>query len=52
MYFLQCFYLFVYFQEKTKFVNEIEKHKESLKKLSDEVEKIKIVIGNLPEVRI
>ncbi|QCD96134.1 nucleoprotein TPR [Vigna unguiculata] len=36
-------------QEKTKFVNEIEKHKESLKKLSDEVEKIKIVIGNLPE---
>ncbi|XP_068499326.1 nuclear-pore anchor isoform X2 [Phaseolus vulgaris] len=36
-------------QEKTKFVNQIEKHKESLKKLSDEVEKLKIVIGNLPE---
>ncbi|CAJ1958251.1 unnamed protein product [Sphenostylis stenocarpa] len=36
-------------QEKIKFVNEIEKHKESLKKLSDEVEKLKIVIGNLPE---
>ncbi|XP_047158317.1 nuclear-pore anchor [Vigna umbellata] len=36
-------------QEKTKFVNEIEKHKESLKKLSDEVEKLKIVIGNIPE---
>ncbi|WVZ01618.1 hypothetical protein V8G54_027687 [Vigna mungo] len=36
-------------QEKTKFVNEIEKHKESLKKLSDEVEKLKVVIGNLPE---
>ncbi|XP_027342867.1 nuclear-pore anchor isoform X2 [Abrus precatorius] len=36
-------------QEKTKFINELEKHKEALKRLSDEVEKLKIVIGNLPE---
>lgn len=31
---------------------EIERYKESLKRLSDEVEKLKIVIGNLPEVMI
>ncbi|KAK7323970.1 hypothetical protein VNO77_27474 [Canavalia gladiata] len=36
-------------QEKTKFINELERHKEVLKRLSDEVEKLKIVIGNLPE---
>ncbi|KAL5159973.1 Nuclear-pore anchor [Glycine soja] len=36
-------------QEKIKLINEIERYKESLKRLSDEVEKLKIVIGNLPE---
>ncbi|KAL2972302.1 hypothetical protein AAZX31_15G247500 [Glycine max] len=36
-------------QEKIKSINEIERYKESLKRLSDEVEKLKIVIGNLPE---
>ncbi|TKY49466.1 Nuclear-pore anchor [Spatholobus suberectus] len=36
-------------QEKTKFINEIERYKEARKRLSDEVEKLKIVIGNLPE---
>ncbi|KAL5175940.1 Nuclear-pore anchor [Glycine soja] len=36
-------------QEKIKLIIEIERYKESLKRLSDEVEKLKIVIGNLPE---
>ncbi|KAL2330957.1 hypothetical protein Fmac_018538 [Flemingia macrophylla] len=36
-------------QEKTKFINEIEGHKKSLKRLSDEVEKHRVVVGNLPE---
>ncbi|CAL0335128.1 unnamed protein product [Lupinus luteus] len=36
-------------QEKAKFVNDLEKHKEALKRLSDEVEKLKIDLSNLPE---
>ncbi|XP_057457960.1 nuclear-pore anchor-like isoform X2 [Lotus japonicus] len=36
-------------QEKKQFINELERHKEALKRLSDEVEKLKIVVGNLPE---
>ncbi|OIW05349.1 hypothetical protein TanjilG_28814 [Lupinus angustifolius] len=36
-------------QEKTKFVNDLERHKEALKRLSDEVEKLKIDLSNLPE---
>ncbi|XP_019443676.1 PREDICTED: nuclear-pore anchor-like isoform X1 [Lupinus angustifolius] len=36
-------------QEKTKFINELERHKESLKQLSNEVEKLKIDLSNLPE---
>ncbi|KAI4323302.1 hypothetical protein L6164_022918 [Bauhinia variegata] len=36
-------------QEKTKFMHELEKHKEALKRLSDEVERLKLAIGNLPE---
>nr|XP_025610800.1 nuclear-pore anchor-like isoform X1 [Arachis hypogaea] len=35
-------------QEKAKFINELERHKEALKRLSGEVEKVKDV-GNLPE---
>ncbi|MED6204378.1 hypothetical protein PIB30_008504 [Stylosanthes scabra] len=35
-------------QEKSKFINELERHKEALKRLSEEVEKIKDV-GSLPE---
>ncbi|KAL4293697.1 hypothetical protein S83_062924 [Arachis hypogaea] len=35
-------------QEKAKFINELERHKEALKRLSEEVEKVKDV-GNLPE---
>ncbi|KAK2421940.1 nuclear-pore anchor [Trifolium repens] len=35
--------------EKKQFVNELERHKEALKRLSDEVEKLKIIIGNIPE---
>ncbi|KAE9584981.1 putative nucleoprotein TPR/MLP1 [Lupinus albus] len=36
-------------QEKTKFINELERHKEALKQLSNEVEKLKIDLSNLPE---
>ncbi|KAJ1400489.1 Nucleoprotein TPR/MLP1 [Sesbania bispinosa] len=36
-------------QEKKHFINELEKHKEALKRLSDEVEKLKNAVGNLPE---
>ncbi|RYR53574.1 hypothetical protein Ahy_A06g028755 [Arachis hypogaea] len=35
-------------QEKAKFINELERHKEALKRLSEEVEKVKDV-GSLPE---
>ncbi|WJX72066.1 hypothetical protein P8452_55984 [Trifolium repens] len=35
--------------EKKQFVNELERHKEALKRLSDEVEKLKIIVGNIPE---
>lgn len=43
-------YLFIYFQERKQFVNDLERHKEALKRLSDEVEKLKTLVGNLPEV--
>ncbi|KAF7822471.1 nuclear-pore anchor [Senna tora] len=36
-------------QEKTKFISELERHKEVVKRLSDEIEKLRVVIGNLPE---
>ncbi|CAL0326353.1 unnamed protein product [Lupinus luteus] len=36
-------------QEKTKFINELERHKEALKRLSNEVEKLKIDLSILPE---
>jgi hypothetical protein len=49
---LSTSYWFIYFQEKKQFVNELERHKEALKRLSDEVEKLKIIIGNIPEVII
>ena len=52
MYFLHSIYWFIYFQEKKQFINELERHKDALKRLSDEVEKLKIVVGNLPEVMI
>ncbi|CAJ2659083.1 unnamed protein product [Trifolium pratense] len=35
--------------EKKQFLNELERHKEALKRLSDEVEKLKIIVGNIPE---
>ncbi|GAU38033.1 hypothetical protein TSUD_274360 [Trifolium subterraneum] len=35
--------------EKKQFINELERHKEALKRLSDEVEKLKIIVGNIPE---
>lgn len=43
-------YLFIYFQERKQFVNDLDRHKEALKRLSDEVEKLKTLVGNLPEV--
>ncbi|KAK4285608.1 hypothetical protein QN277_002284 [Acacia crassicarpa] len=36
-------------QEKTKFTNELERYKEAVKRLSDEIEKLRLIIGNLPE---
>ncbi|PON44121.1 Nucleoprotein TPR/MLP [Parasponia andersonii] len=36
-------------QEKTKFLNELEKHKQSMKLLSDELEKLKHAKEGLPE---
>ncbi|XP_058184188.1 nuclear-pore anchor isoform X3 [Rhododendron vialii] len=36
-------------QEKTKLVDELEKHKQSLRRLSDEVEKLKHAKSSLPE---
>ncbi|OAY26505.1 nuclear-pore anchor [Manihot esculenta] len=36
-------------QEKTEFTNKLEKHKEALRRLSDELEKIKHAETNLPE---
>ncbi|XP_058722838.1 nuclear-pore anchor-like isoform X2 [Vicia villosa] len=36
-------------QEKKQFTNELERHKDALKRLFDEVEKLKIIVGNLPE---
>ncbi|KAG6675327.1 hypothetical protein I3842_15G095500 [Carya illinoinensis] len=36
-------------QDKTKFVNELEMHKQALKQLSDELEKLKHAKDNLPE---
>ncbi|XP_028799696.1 nuclear-pore anchor isoform X2 [Neltuma alba] len=36
-------------QEKTKFLNELERHKEAVKRLSDEIEKLRLIIGNLPQ---
>ncbi|PON79571.1 Nucleoprotein TPR/MLP [Trema orientale] len=36
-------------QEKTKFLNELEKHKQSMKRLSDELEKLKHAKESLPE---
>ncbi|KAK9278500.1 hypothetical protein L1049_028066 [Liquidambar formosana] len=36
-------------QDKTKFIDEFEKHKQALKWLSEEVEKLKHSKGNLPE---
>ncbi|KAI4333246.1 hypothetical protein L6164_018080 [Bauhinia variegata] len=36
-------------QEKAKFVHELERHKEALKRLLDEVERLKLALGNLPE---
>jgi len=42
--------LFIYFQERKQFVDDLERHKEALKRLSDEVEKLKTLLGNLPEV--
>ncbi|CAL5187045.1 unnamed protein product [Lathyrus oleraceus] len=35
--------------EKKQFTNELERHKDALKRLFDEVEKLKIIVGNLPE---
>lgn len=40
------------FQEKAKFVNELNRQKEVVKRLSDEIEKLWLVIGNLPEVMV
>ncbi|KAJ7949034.1 nuclear-pore anchor [Quillaja saponaria] len=36
-------------KEKTKFVHELEKHKQALRRLSDELEKVKLIKDNLPE---
>ncbi|CAN6689128.1 unnamed protein product [Malus baccata var. baccata] len=36
-------------QDKTKFMNELEKHKQALKQLSDELEKLKHAKDSLPE---
>ncbi|KAL5100700.1 hypothetical protein RYX36_005027 [Vicia faba] len=36
-------------QEKKQFTSELERHKDALKRLFDEVEKLKIIVGNLPE---
>ncbi|XP_050233770.1 nuclear-pore anchor [Mercurialis annua] len=36
-------------QEKSKFTNRLEEHKEALRRLSDELEKLKHAEGNLPE---
>ncbi|KAK7842226.1 nuclear-pore anchor [Quercus suber] len=36
-------------QDKTKFVNELEMHKQALKRISDELQKLKHAKDNLPE---
>lgn len=48
-----CLYCRPYnFQGKTKLVDELEKHKQALKTLSDEVEKLKNSKSSQPEVEI
>lgn len=37
-------------KDKTKFTNELEMHKQALKQLSDELQKLKHAKDNLPEV--